>query len=238
MNSAKTIVYILLIVIIIAAGQYYKTQFESKPVPVTPAPVVEEVKLLPVKKQQVADGEAVDHAPNEKAQLVPQENPALPTGSFSADQAPVENSPVAPSSSKAPQASSATAPEASSRVLTSDINKSPVPVAPKLADIDVYLPEKAGQTKEEKIAEIKSLGSIFRAHLEEMYKNKVIDYIPPENDKINVLLGDAVEYYSDPVEFEKKSTPSFVKSTMEFIDNLQRLRRESHQRYVSKHGGN
>lgn len=217
---------------IIAFGEYQKSQNEMK---VKPIPALVAKKVIPVntKISHKPKAQKLPKPPTQQVEVqkeIEQVDVVQPvevkTDSITLEvsNTPVITKNVPKDSSKITQPSSDTI-----------YNPYVMPIIEdKLPEIELYLPEKENLTKEEKIAEIRNLVTIFNAQLTKLYKDKEISYISGDH-KIEILLEDSIEYYEDPVAFEKKSTSSFIRTTMTFIDDVQRLRKEAHQRYLKKY---
>lgn len=235
MSRFKIFIYISVVFIIIAFGQYQKSQLKTKVEP-TQTPLKEEVTSLPTitttapEAEEIVDAPPPQDEPKEEVQEVTEQAETNRPVEMNIPQREIVNTPPPVIANNF-----ATKPEVIAQPSNNVIETytPPVPKVVKLPEIELFMPEKSNLTKEEKIAEIRNLVTIFNAHLVELYKDKKISYIPGDH-KVEVLLGDSIEYYEDPVAFEKKSTNSFIQTTMQFIDDVQRLRKQAHQRYLNK----
>ena len=231
MSRSNILIYIAIVAAIIAFGQYQKEKFIKKVSPIIPppnefvAPIA--TKLNKPQKNQVSPSKTSPIQEVEKKQ----------TETITPVKLKNEVVEIAPTNLPVP---TATIPndtykknyETNQKIVSTDLDSSSVKVeTPPPPELEIYLPEKTNLTKEEKITEIKILASIFNAQLVHHYKDIDISYIQGDF-KVGVLLGDSIEYYEDPAAFEKKSSSSFIKSTMEFIELVQQMRREAHQRYL------
>ncbi len=226
--TASKILGIILVVGIIAFGQYQKSQVKVLVTDVPAKPIKEIAQ--PQVRTTIAP-KAID-LPTPEPQVVEQSNNNMPVIDKAVETKPtptvvVQNSP----SNNVP---AKTQVYSQKMIVTNEVLPFPR-VTKELPNLELFLPERSNLTKEEKIAEIRSLTSIFREHLTKIYQDKQIDYISKDHDRVSIMTDDCIEFYEDPIAFEQKSTPSFIKSTMEFLEDVQKLRREAHQRYLSKH---
>lgn len=231
MSRSKVFIYISIVVIIIAFGEYQKSQIEIKVSPIPPSASVE-VKPFNTKMPSKPETQKLPESSGQQTedQKEPEQADVVQPVEVKTRPVAVETKSTSVNNNFTKETNKIAQISPSDAVVDTYV---PPIQEEKPPEIELYLPEKANLTKEEKIAEIRNLVTIFNAQLIKLYKDKEISYIPGDH-KIEVLLGDSVEYYEDPIAFEKKSTSSFIKTTMTFIEDVQRLRKEAHQRYLKK----
>jgi len=233
MNILSKIVVFLVLLGIVFGAKLYQKKSENQTAALPTASVVEKnLSLQPADSRTQASnnihaGEIVAHSATENKEQSLKVNEFLsPTPSPAQfKQAQTE---MQLSNNSNPSSSSETS------CYAGESGKSP-PIKPESpAELTIYFPERSDLTKDQKIDELKTLVSIFRLHLDLKYKQVQIDYIENAPDRVDVLLYDGIEYYSDPISFEKNNNLTFIKTTMEFVETVHRLKKEAHQRYLSR----
>ena len=231
MSRPNILIYIAIVAAIIAFGQYQKTKFIKKVSPAIPAVSVEAAPVITKLNKPPKIQESPKTSPVQE--LEPKPNETTASIIIKNEEIKVAPTNLPESTNTISKVSHKSIETNVENIVSNNVDSTSTQITtPRPPDLALYLPEKTNLTKEEKIEEIKKLASIFNDQLVYHYKDIKISYIQGDF-KVGVLLGDSIEYYEDPAAFQERSTSSFVKSTMEFIEIVQRLRREAHQRYLN-----
>ena len=237
MNRSKIFIYISVIFIIIAFGQYQKLQLKTKIEPVAPL----KVEVTPVAATATNTApeaqEKVDAPPSqEEVQEVVEQTETIQPVKEKTAQKDLVNTPP-PVIVNHVSTNSETIAQPINNVVVETYTPSK-PKVVELPELELFMPEKSNLTKEEKIIEIRALSEYYKKHKEvikeykeeiKKHKEKIRKLIREYKEKIKELIKE----HKELSEYHIELIESHDKKHMELYDLLSRAKMSDDGVYIN-----